>query len=81
MGRNPLTFSRENSVWFKPKLTEVLFEAYQRGFTTQSDFARANSIIVAIAASEGLITTKVKRGTWDNTWRVTTKGLEVLQEL
>lgn len=54
---------------------EVLVEAFTTGgFTTSSDYARANSAVVAQAASLGLLTTKLPDGSFSNRWRLARKG-------
>lgn len=59
-------------------LTDVLKEAWTKGIYLQSDFFRANSFYVALAASEGFITTKGLNGTYWNRWLITPTGLEHL---
>lgn len=60
------------------KLTDVLKEAWVHGIWLQSDFFRKNAFYVAIAASEGFITTKgLDNSYWDR-WLITPEGLECL---
>lgn len=59
----------------------VLFTAAEKGFTTKSKFAREFATLIAIAATEDLITTRLSETTWGNTWGVTENGLEYLMEL
>lgn len=62
-------------------LLRVVDEAYLRGFTLQSEFARRNAELVAVAASKSLITTEVgTKASFGRTWRVTSKGLRLLNE-
>jgi DNA polymerase-1 len=52
-----------------PKLTSVLKRAWTKPFSTKSDFARAHADHVALAASDGLITTRIAAGcTGVNGW-------------
>lgn len=62
-------------------ITTVLMKAWKGGFSTKSDFARAHADQVAIAASCGLITTKMPGGQlYGREWLITKQGLEVLNE-
>nr|WP_156134550.1 hypothetical protein [Methylobacterium sp. ZNC0032] len=44
----------------------------------KSDFARLAAVPVAMAASDGFITTKMAAGLYDNCWRITPAGLQRL---
>lgn len=51
------------------KVRAILYSAHQKPFTLQSDFARANALPVAVAASMGLIScldpiTQQPHGRW-----------------
>ena len=59
----------------------VLDRAWRSPFTVKSDFARKGAIHVAIAASEGFITTKVDHETWGTKWCITEVGMEVKGEI
>ena len=59
----------------------VLFNAGDRGFTTKSKFARDFATVIAIAATEELITTRLSETTWGNTWMLTDYGFEYMMEL
>lgn len=48
-------------------------------FTTKSDFARMAANEVAIAASEGLITTRVNDEAFGNYWLITSSGLDFVE--
>jgi len=61
-------------------LVAVILEAYRKGFTVQSDFARTHADYVGMAASLGLITTRVFRDVYSREWRPTPKGLAFLEE-
>lgn len=56
-------------------ISAVIDRAFMGGVTVQSDFARANASILAMAASMGLITTKTSEGDFGRTWRATCDGL------
>ena len=55
----------------------VLDRAWRNPFTVKSDFARDGALHVAIAASEGFITTKVDTDSWGRKWCITEIGMEV----
>lgn len=59
----------------------VLQSARMKPFTTKSDFARIAANEVAICASEGLISTAVKPGTYSNVWMITSEGMEQMEAL
>ena len=59
----------------------VLQSARMKPFTTKSDFARIAANEVAICASEGLISTAVKPGTYSNVWMITSEGMEQMEVL
>lgn len=60
---------------------QVLARAWAGGFTTKSTFARNAASMVAIAATENLITTKLTDELWGNRWLITADGLSFLKEL
>lgn len=62
-------------------LCEVILEAHIRGFTVASDFARKHADYVAMAASMGLISTRVHLNVFSREWRPTVAGLRWLNEL
>ena len=50
-------------------------------FTTKSDFARVAADLVAMAASDGFLTTRIATGLYGNRWHVSAAGLKHLQNL
>ena len=62
-----------------PRLIDVLRLAWTEPFALQSDFARAHADIVAMAASDGLITTKIASGLYGRRWLITEAGLRHLR--
>lgn len=62
-------------------LYDVCNEAFEKGFTTKSQSARLLANVVAIAATEGLITTKIDEETWGNLWLLTDDGAAFMMEL
>lgn len=60
-------------------LKTVLHEAWVRGFTTKSDFSREFADFVAMAASMGLITSRVMGQVFGRGWQITAKGLYALE--
>ncbi|CAB4139352.1 hypothetical protein UFOVP347_17 [uncultured Caudovirales phage] len=59
----------------------VLFQAWTRPFAIQSDFARLNAAVIAMAASDGLITTRLAAGLYGRRWLITPTGLRRLYVL
>ena len=59
----------------------VVQSAKIKPYTTKSDFARTWATHVALAACEGLITTRLSDTKFTNTWMVTSAGLEYLDEV
>jgi len=62
------------------KLCEVIIEAYRKGFTVQSDFARTQADYIAMAASLGLLSTRVYGNVYSREWRPTIKGLSFVNQ-
>lgn len=60
---------------------EVLIESWAGGFTTKSKFAREAANIIAVAATEGLITTRLEEEVWGNRWMITEKGMQFMKEI
>ncbi len=62
-------------------LTKILTEAWVKGLWLQSQMFRDNPFVVAMAASEGYITTKGigSDSYWDR-WLITERGLAWLKE-
>ena len=56
----------------------MLERAWSRPFTTKSDFAREQASLVAMAASDGYITTRQAAGLYGHDWRITPKGVQHL---
>lgn len=59
-------------------MLEVLDRAWTSPFKTKSDFARAHADLIAMAASDGLITTKLATGLYTRFWQISPKGLSHL---
>lgn len=62
------------------KVDTVLRRAWLQGFRTKSNFAREFADEVAVAASLGLISTKIGKDKFDRTWHITRKGLDYIGE-
>jgi hypothetical protein len=75
--RSERTGLKHTELNFEP----VLHEAWAGGFTTKSDFARANADEIACAASSGLLTVQDTRDTFGRSWRITPAGLALLWQL
>ena len=62
-------------------LVTVILEAHKLGFTVQSNFAREHADYVGMAASMGLVSTRVHSNVYSREWRPTVKGLSFLNEM
>lgn len=56
----------------------MIEQAWRGGFSTKSDFARKDAIHVGVAASLGLISTRLGPDTFGTTWHATPRGLRAL---
>lgn len=63
------------------KVYSVVAKARMQPFTTKSDFARMAANEVALAASEGFISTRVNESQYCNMWMVTYEGLAFLESV
>lgn len=63
------------------ELGGVLNVAWRQGIAVQGRFFRDNANLVAAAASMNLLTTLTASNTFGNTWRITSKGLRLLNEV
>jgi hypothetical protein len=61
------------------QLFQTVLEAHKRSFSVQSDYARSTAELVGMAASLGLISTKVHNNIFSRDWRPTAKGLHWLE--
>lgn len=61
-------------------LLSVISEAHRRGYSVSSNYARENAGYVAMAASLGMLTTKVMQNVYSREWRPTILGLSLLNE-
>lgn len=57
----------------------VLVAARTSPFTTKSDMARKFANEVALAASEGMLTTKMSETQFTNVWMITADGLAFME--
>ena len=62
-------------------LVDVILEAQTKRLTVSSDFARQNAAMVGMAASMGLITTKIHMNVFGRYWTPTVLGLRLLNEV
>lgn len=62
-------------------LVNVLERAWLNPFKTKSDFARNEADVIGMAASDGLITTKIATGFYGRVWVITPPGLSLLYAL
>ena len=63
------------------EILPVLQRAWRDPFTTKSDFARQEAPLVALCASERLLTSKTfnPEEPWGSCWRITARGLSLLE--
>jgi hypothetical protein len=61
-------------------LRSLLQSIYERPLAIQSNAARTEAALVAMAASLGLITTQISPHQFGRDWRITNKGLLLLNE-
>lgn len=50
-------------------------------FTTKSNFARDAANEIAVAASEGFISTRLDENKFTNRWMITMEGLQFLEDM
>ncbi len=62
------------------RLKHLLHQVYIKPMAIQSNVARRDADLVAMAASMGLITTQISSHQFGRDWRVTNKGLLLLNE-
>lgn len=62
-------------------LVDILLEAQTKHFSVSGDFARKHAPMVGMAASMGLITTKVHQNIFGRDWLPTAFGLRFLSEV
>lgn len=62
-------------------LTELLKTVWLHAPKTKSNFAREHANLMAMAACDGLITTKIATGFYDDRWRISHQGLKRLDLL
>ena len=60
---------------------EVLFKARTHPFTTKSNTAREAADIIAMLASDGLLTTKLPDGDYANVWMITQTGIKWMEQV
>ena len=61
-------------------IVTVVIEAHTRGISIQSNFARDCAEYVAMAASMGLISTRIFGNVYGRLWLPTVEGLKLLEE-
>lgn len=62
------------------EILTVVGEAWNRPFSTRSNFARDNAEVIAMCACLGYITTRLTSDAYGNTWKATAEGLALLDE-
>ena len=60
------------------ELLPVLQRAWERPFSTRSDFARHHVEQIAVACCLGLLTVRHDATSWGRIWRITVPGLHLL---
>jgi hypothetical protein len=66
---------------FDQGLAVVIIEAHRFGFSVKSNFAREHADYIAMAASMGLVSTRVFANIYSREWRPTVDGLKFLQTI
>ena len=59
----------------------VIDRSWRKPFTVKSDFARVGALHVAVAASEGFMTTKIDEDSWGKRWFITPEGQDIHEEI
>jgi hypothetical protein len=67
-------------MFYEDYLLLLLHKIYIKPLAIQSNLARRDAATVAMAASMGLITTQISSLQFGREWRVTNKGLLLLNE-
>lgn len=62
-------------------MLEVLERALHAPFKTKSNFAREHADLIAAAASDGYLTTRIAAGLYSRQWELTPVGLSYLYVL
>jgi hypothetical protein len=62
------------------RLKHLLHQVYIKPMAIQSNVARRDAALVAMAASMGLITTQISSHEFGRDWRITNRGLLLLNE-
>lgn len=62
------------------ELLDVLSSVRDGDVTVSSNYAREKASVVAMAASMGLISTRIARDVFGRTWMITVGGLKTLNE-
>lgn len=65
---------------YEDYLRLLLHKIYLKPLAIQSNMARREADVVAMAASMGLITTQTSQHQYGRAWRVTNRGLLLLNE-
>jgi hypothetical protein len=60
-------------------MLDLLLAVQRGGVTVSSNLAREKAPLVAMAASSGLITTKIHMNVYGREWKLTVSGLTVLE--
>ena len=62
------------------ELLTVLYAAHEGEITVSSNFAREKALFIAMAASMGLLSTKITRDVYGRVWKLTCGGLRFINE-
>jgi|DEB0MinimDraft_3_1074331.scaffolds.fasta_scaffold01359_14 hypothetical protein len=81
LGQTPIDGLDFNTIDSLQKIYKVLHRAWEQGFTTKSKFARDQANLIAIAAGEGFITTRLGEEVWGNNWLLTDAGADFMVEI
>lgn len=62
------------------RLRQLLVKIWRETVRLKSDYAREHADIVAMAASENLITSRIGPGVYAGQWQITGRGLRLINE-
>ena len=62
------------------RMKQLLHRIFIKPLSVQSNLARSDADLVAMAASMGLITTQISSHEFGRDWRITNRGLLLLNE-
>lgn len=77
MAKRPSATTGETPI---DRLNALLRKVWRSPMSIKSDYARTHAVIVAMAASLRMISTKVREGVFASRWHITVTGLSWMKE-